>query len=323
MIKDAVRVSQIHLPTVFPSVLLLESLRAACSVSCLLAAAIVYAGFQIDLRGSFNNESLDLTAALSPFIPATLAKWIFSIEAIFVYGTTCGLPMIATLVLHMLCLGFGAVGISRSTALLISRNERSGILRTGRFMAGCWKSVVVSTSLTFAIGLMGLLCFRTVGQLSKWVSPEPSVASVSNIIFWLCSFGTLIGLYVVLTGWLLGLSAIAIDGVDGAEALSRGISYVLSRFRRTFCILIFITLISKLAGYITWWSMTLAGSVGVRSISANSAPHVDSLAGFTAYRGWGVECVQFSTFCCGLAIATLILRQIIDNVDLREISDPK
>ncbi|MFO1003347.1 MAG: hypothetical protein U0936_23685 [Planctomycetaceae bacterium] len=61
----------------------------------------------------------------------------------------------------------------------------------------------------------------------------------------------------------------------------------------------------------------------MRSIRPDSAPHVDSLAGITAYRGWGVECVQFSTFCCGLAIATLILREIIDNVDHREISDQK
>ncbi len=323
MNKDAVRVNQIDLPTVFPTVRLLESLRAACSIPCLIAAAIVYAGFHVDLDASFNSESLDLTATLSPFTSATIAKWIFNIEAIFVYGSTRGLALVATLVLRMLCLGFSAVGIARCAALLVSKNERSGVLRTGRFIAGCWKPVVVSTSLTMAIGLIGLLFFRTVGHLSQWISPEPAVASLSNIVFWLCSLGTLIGIYVVLTGWLLGLSAIAVDRVDGAEALSRGISYVLSRFRRTFCILIIITLISKLAGYITWWSMTLAGSVGLKSISRNSAPHVDSLLGFTAYRGWGVECVQFSAFCCGLAIAYLILRQLIDNVDHREIVDQK
>ena len=323
MNKDAVRINQIDLPTVFPSVRLLESLRAACSIPCLMAAAIIYAGFQVDVDASFNNESLDLTATLSPFVSTTLAKWMLNIEAIFVYGSTRGLAVVATLVLRMLCLGFGIVGIARCAALLVSRNERSGVMRIGRFIAGCWKPVVVSTSLMMAIGLIGLLFFRTVGHLSQWISPEPSVASLLNIVFWLCSLGTLIGIYVLLTGWLLGLSAIAVDRVDGAEALSRGISYVLSRFRRTFCILIIITLISKLAEYITWWSMTLAGSVGLRSISQNSTPHVDSLRGFTTYRGWGVECVQLSTFCCGLAIAYLILRQMVDNVDHREISDQK
>ena len=321
MNKDAVRINQIDLPAVFPSIRLLESLRAACSIPCLMAAAIVYAGFQVDLDASFNGESLDLTTTLAPFVSTTIAKWIFNIEAIFVFGSTRGLAVVATLALRMLCVGFGVVGIARCAALLVSRNERSGILRTGRFIAGCWKPVVVSTSLTIAIGLMVLLFFRTVGHLSKWISPEADVASLSNIVFWLCSLGTLIGIYVVLTGWLLGLSAIAVDRVDGPEALSRGISYVLSRFRRTFCILIIITMISKLAGYITWWCMTLAGSVGLRSISQNSAPHVDSLAAFAAYRGWGVECIQLSTFCSGLAIAYLILRQMIDNLDHLEISD--
>jgi hypothetical protein len=43
--------------------------------------------------------------------------------------------------------------------------------------------------------------------------------------------------------------------------------------------------------------------------------------GFDSFRTCLVECVQLSTFCCGLALAYLILRQMIDNVDLREISD--
>lgn len=323
MNKDAVRVNQIDLPAVFPSLRLLESLRAAWSIPCLMAAALVYAGFQVDLGDSLNNESLDLTSALSPFVSATIAKCIFNIEALFVFGSNRGLMVVAMSFFRLLWLGFGAVGIAHFGARLLARHELSGVLRTARFIAGSWKPVVVSTSLVMAIGLIGLLLFRMAGHLSAWMLPGPNVGSLSNIVFWVYSFGTLIGLYVLLTGWLLGLSAIAVDRVDGAEALSRGISYVLSRFQRTFCTLIVVALIAKLAGEMTWWSMTLAGKIGLRSISHSSPEYVDSLVGFAAYRQWGVECVQLSTFCCGLAITYLILRQIIDNVDLREISDRK
>jgi hypothetical protein len=321
MNKDAVRVNQIDLPAVFPSVRLLESLRAAWAIPCLIAAAFVYAGFQIDLGASFSNESLDLAATLSPLISATMAKWIFNIEAIFVHGSTRGLTLVATLFVRMLCLGFAAVGIARFAALSVSRHERSGLLGTVRFIAGSWRPVVVSTSLTMAIGLMGLLFFRVVGHLSAWISPESDVVSLPNIVFWLCSLGTLIGLYVLLTGWLFGLSAIAVDRVDGAEALSRGISYVLSRFRRTSCFLIFIALIANVAGQVTSWAVTASGSIARRSISDSSQVSPPLSGGFDSFRTCLVECVQLSTFCCGLALAYLILRQMIDNVDLREISD--
>ena len=57
MNKDAVRVNQIDLPAVFPSIRLLESLRAAWSIPCLMAAALVYAGFKVDFGEAFENES--------------------------------------------------------------------------------------------------------------------------------------------------------------------------------------------------------------------------------------------------------------------------
>jgi hypothetical protein len=320
MNKDAVRVNQIDLPAVFPSVRLLESLRAAWAIPCLIAAAFVYAGFQIDLGASFSNESLDLAATLSPLISATMAKWIFNIEAIFVHGSTRGLTLVATLFVRMLCLGFAAVGIARFAALLVNRHERSGILRTVRYMAANWKPIVVSTCLTMAIGLIALLLFRIAGYLSTWGSQGPDVASALNIAYWLYSLGTLIGVYVLLTGWLFGLSAIAVDRVDGAEALSRGISYVLSRFRRTSCFLILIALIANVAGQVTSWAVTASGSIARRSISDSSQVSPPLSGGFDSFRTCLVECVQLSTFCCGLALAYLILRQMIDNVDLREIS---
>jgi hypothetical protein len=323
MNKDAVRVNQIDLPAVFPSVRLMESLRAAWSIPCLIAAALAYAVFQVDLGASLNNESLDLTAALSPFISTTISKWIFNIEAIFVYGSTRGVAVIAALFVRMLCLGFAAVGIARFAALLVNRHERSGILRTFRFMAGSWKPVIVSTCLTMGIGLIALLLFRILGYFSTWGKRGPDIASASNIVYWSYTCGTLIALYILLTGWLLGLSAIAVDRVDGAESLSRGISYVLSRFRRTSCYLIIIGLIANIAGQVTSWAVTISGSIALRSISETPQASPPLSGGFDWFRTCLVECVQLSTFCCGLALAYLILRQMIDNVDLREISDQK
>lgn len=323
MNKDAVRINQIDLPTTFPSVRLLESFRAMWSIPCLITAALVFAGCRINSGKSDGDVSLDLTSALSAFAPSTLGQVIRRVETLAVYGSSRGLAAYASLIVDMLCLGFGAVGIVRFTALVVNRNERSGILRTARFSGECWKSVLVSTSLTIAIGLMCILSFRVAGQVARWSSGSSGEATMPNIIFWLSSLALLIGLYVLLTGWLFGLSAIAIDRVDGAEALSRGISYVLSGFRRTSCFLIIIGLIAQLAGLITWWSVTLSGKIAMRSISENASGTTGLSAGFESFRECCVECVKLSAVCCGLAIAYLILRLVVDNVDFREISDQK
>ena len=321
MNKDAVRVNQVDLPTAFPSVRLLEASRAMWSIPCLLAAALVYWGGQINFRMSLEEETLDLTSAVSPFLPSVLGQIVSNSESIAVEGFRRGLPSVISLIVHVLCLGFGAVGIARFTALMISRNERFGVLRTVRFCAVCWKSILASTALATCIGVAGLLFFRVAGQVASWCSGVSGVASVPNIIFWLSSLMLLIGFYVLSIGWLLGISAIAIDRVDGAEALSRGISYVLSRFRRTSCFLIIIGLIAKLGGLITWWGVTLSGKIALRSVSENAPEATRLSAGFESFRTCFVEAAQLSAVCCGLAIAYLVLRQVVDNVDVRELSD--
>lgn len=323
MNKDAVKINQIDLPTVVPSVRLLESLRATWSIPCLLVAVFVFATSRIDFGISPNSDSLDLTSAVSPLVPSVGKQIILIAETLAVSGVLRGPALFLNLILHMLCLAFGAVGISRFTALAVNRHERSGVLRTAVFAFSCWKSILVSTSLTCIIGLMGVLFFRVAGKVTVLCSGVSGAASIPNIAFWLCSLLLWIALYVLLIGWLLGLSAIAVDRVDGAEALSRGISFVLSRFRRTTCFLIVIGLIAKLAGLITQWAVTLSGKIALRSIRENAAGTIDLSAGFESFREYSVESVQLSAVCCGLAIAYLILRQVVDNVDVREISGQK
>lgn len=320
MNKDAVRVNQIDLPTVFPSMRLLEALRVGWSIPCLFAAAVVFAGFQMDFGTSFKDGPLDVTTAVSPIVPMTIAKGIHSVEVCVVHGSNSGLIEFVLLFIRMAFFAFGAVAIARCTVQVVNRNERSGVIRLFQYCGKSWKPIVISTLLAAAIGLLGLFCFRVVGRMVLWSSGSSGEVSVPNIFFWLCSFVYLIGLYILMAGWLLGLSAIAIDGVDGAEALSRGISYVLSRFRRTTCFLIIIHLIAKLSGHVTWWSVTLSGKLAFRSISESPQTQPHFSAGFDSFRFFIVECIHLSSVCCGLAIAYLILRQLIDNVDMREIS---
>jgi hypothetical protein len=323
MNKDAVRINQIDLPMAFPSVRLLESLRGAWSIPCLMAAVFAFAGSRIHSGTSSNGDSLELTSAVSPFVPSAIEQIILNAETLAVFGSSRGPAASLSLIIHMFCVGFGAVGISRFIALVVNRQERSGVLRTAIFCFSCWKPILVSTSLASVIGLMGLLVFRAAGKVTVWFSGVSGAASIPNIAFWLSSLMLWIVLFVLLAGWLLGLSAMAIDRVDGAEALSRGISYVLSRFRRTVSFAIIIGVIAKLVGLATWMCVTTTGKMAFRSISENPNSPPELSAGFESFRMWVVEAVQFSTVCCGLAIAYLILRQVIDNVDFREIYDQK
>ena len=82
-------------------------------------------------------------------------------------------------------------------------------------------------------------------------------------------------------------------------------------------------MIAKLVGLATWMCVTTTGKMALRSINENPKSPPELSAGFESFRMGVVEAVQFSTVCCGLAIAYLLLRQVIDNVDFREISDQK
>lgn len=318
MNKDAVRVDQIDLPTVFPTLRLLDSLRVAWSMTCLIAAALVSAGFQIQRPTTVQKNPLGLVSILLEMLPTIPSQLTAHLTTLAI--SDGGLRMWITLMIRLTCIGFCATAIARCTAMTVTRNERLGVIATARCGLQRWKPIIVSTSLVLTIGFMIWASFRLVGLISLWVSGSAETALVPGIGLWIYSTLMLIAAAVLLTGWLIGLSAIAVDDVDGAEALSRGISYVLSRFRRTISYAILILLLAELAGRVTRMSLTFSAEIAFRSISTTAELTSKTPPWFEGVRAFGVDCVELSVICCGLAIVYLILRRVVDNVELREIA---
>ena len=180
-----------------------------------------------------------------------------------------------------------------------------------RFSLQSWKAILISALLSWV--LLGLLCAAFWILYQVGTTTHEGISGMASLMY-------VVGCVVLGIAWLLSLAAISIDRCDGAEALSRGISYVLSRWLRVFV-------------YVTLYCLIMVIFNLVAQLLAEQA---HALASFT-YRNpdpmtrdafrisvWStldrfVELLRLSILLCEIAIAYVLLRHVEDGVSLREI----
>ena len=123
----------------------------------------------------------------------------------------------------------------------------------------------------------------------------------------------IVGCLVLGSGWLLSLAAIAIDRCDGAEALSRGISYVLSRWQRVIIYTLAGFVLIEITNTLFWWLANAASPLKPVAEINPQAASFNQLA----------EVLRLSVFLCEIAIAYVLLRNVDDGVSLREMDGGK
>jgi len=218
---------------------------------------------------------------------------------------------VVTLGWWMLMFGFCGVAAIRSAGCRFCTGSGCGLSACIRLALGSWKSIFVSTLLSEI--LLGLLCVAFWSLYWIGTKTHISITAAALLMY-------IVGCLVIGIGWLLSIAAIAIDRCDGAEALSRGINYVLSRWLRVVVYATVCCLIMAICNLATEW---LSDQAHALSSSVYQIPD-PALRGQFQISIWSTpdslgELIRLSIFLCEIAIAYVLLRNVEDGVSLREI----
>lgn len=315
MNEDGVRVSRIDWLTAVPSLRLFDAIHLSISprvltpvILLLMAGSVIMQvpGLKFealrslnavsDTPGIFSFESINraVGAVKIPESPALILRGSFSEFCV----------NMITLEVWMLVIGFCSVAAVRSAGCRFCTGTGSGLIASMWYSLQNWQAILVSALLSgILLGLLGV-AFR----IFCWAGATIHL-SITAVTSLLC----VLGCVVLGMGWLLSLAAIAIDRCDGAEALSRGICYVLSRWQR-------ILVYAAGCCMILWMSDLVMSAVivnanGLTSAILGKADSVRARPSLHFLR----EAILVSIFFCEIAIVYVLLRNVEDGVSLREI----
>lgn len=227
----------------------------------------------------------------------------------------------------LMCLLFGTA-IGRSVATGFCTGTRTGAVPALRFSMQQIRSSLLSTTLA---GLLISLPLCAIGGVS-WLAGFELPAWLIRVgwpLVALLGLAAVLGTFVVVAGWLLSLAAIGTDRCYGADALSRGINYVLSHPARTaawLCVVLLAAAVTEFLAQGVLDAVTSVLDARLESMSA-SAILVDKVDGTDRSVLWwwhaGIGCipaaVRLGVFFSGTTIMYILLRQKEDAVRLREL----
>ena len=134
---------------------------------------------------------------------------------------------------------------------------------------------------------------------------------------------TVVASIVCAIAWLLSLGAIGTDQCAGSDAMSRGISYVLSHKVYSAAVCFASILISSFAMLLTQWGIT-TGLALVESTIRESGSVASELKDFsTVLLIVFPNAVQLGVLLSAMTIAYLLLRQKEDAIHLQELDGGK
>lgn len=311
MNEDGVRVTRIDWLSAIPTLRLLDAIRLAVSPHALLSALLLtlliravsqvsYAQFGLLTTEISRRSLLGVPGFRMPWFLDTISGSMFVIATdgeshLSVGGVT------VTLCLWMLMFGFCGVAAIRSAGCRVCTGTGSGLIESAKLSLQSWKSILVGVILTWF--LLGLLF--TVFRVFCWAG-----ARTTGVITTIASLMYIVGCMVLGIGWLLSLAAIAIDRCQGAEAVSRGICYVLSHWLRVVVYGIVFCLLMKSCDVAFSW-------LAMNAYNLASAADKTSASGKTLQLT--AEALRLSLCFCEIAIAYVLLRNVEDGVSLREI----
>jgi hypothetical protein len=341
MNQDPVRVSSIQLESAFPSLTLIHAARHAFSLQVMIptiAVVIVLNGLiaipNAALRGrSSQQDSPGRQNAFVPFerlgidnielanrFPKPLAHTVVSAQYVFGRGIFHDVRETLRLLFRIGVLMLIGAAVSRISAAEYCRDERTGVIRAVRAAIRSWKPLVTSTGLAFGLLWLPWFAFGLLSWCLAFSSGLFGMPYLAGVIQWLAGFGLCIWTLVVSLAWILSLSAVATDGCDGADALSRGINYCLSHRLRTGCYAAIIVLLIVVFGETMRTVCDYATIVTIDTIvlqpSGGMTPSFKTpeTAAASACARVVVTAFQLGILFCGTTIAYILLREREDGV---------
>ena len=317
MNEDAVKVSQINPWTALPSLRLIEALPLGSSAGSLLPCvfglwALVLLSTTLSPPAAIAERSV-----FAEVLPDAIVGIISDSREIAVVGVGAGITRILRLLISVVVVGFVGTAVSRSAGMRFCKDPGTGAIQSLVHASRLWKSTLLTSGLFGLLSFMSLLPFRIVAGLFFVASGSGDTTHVFSIVVWAAALTLMIAMFICAVGWLLSLASVGVDRCGGAESLSRGISYVLSRFWRTTCYVGVVILLSWLSGRVFEFILTQAAVLAEESIHGDPR-QTGPASTFLQVCSILVHSVRLSVFFSGLAISYVLLRHFEDNVSLQE-----
>lgn len=315
MNEDGIRVTKIDWMAAIPSLRLWEAISLAVSLRVMMPVALlmpVSGFFQSWGDSPFFVSDPDAAGNILGVqglkLPVAFNESLF---AAFHGHVSLNASDLVTSWLRTLFFGFCGVAAIRTAGCRFSTGTGPGIVASASHSLQSWKSIFNSTILCSILlmlsqGMFRVLCW-TGGLTHTGIT---AAASLFHSI--VC--------VVLGTGWLLSLGAIAIDRCDGAEALSRGICYVLSRWQRIIAYAGICCLILMLSDFAMLWLTRNSYQLFIEQVG-----NPDLLTGAETQNSlrrsleFFRELFRLSLFFCEIAIVYVLLRNVEDGVSMQEI----
>jgi hypothetical protein len=320
MNDDAVRVRQINFRTAVPSLRLLEIIPLAITVQCLIPAFVGTVVLALVSQSSSVSQHVFQETASSRALPSAVSGMIGDSRQLLIHGVHSGVAPLARLLISLLVMSASGIAVSRAAGSYFCRATRTGAMPSLLYSLRAWRSWLTVTGGLACFGVAALVFYRILIATMRMVSGADGLCSWLSVTLWVTTIAILFFLIPLSIGWLLSLASIGIDGCNGPEALSRGISYVISNFWRSVCYAVFLMAITlssgQIADFVCAYTIEMANEAATASISTrgNSWNLLDWI------RTLLVETVKFSVFFSGIAVAYVLLRHYEDNVDAGDLN---
>ncbi len=342
MNQDPVKVNRIEWFRLFPGLSLLHAARLGFRVRVLVPACLcllVFAARQNIARTLVDNEGFATTidhqsAEATSFswlsiipgehpLPAPIEEIVSGATQILFEGFFSNPWKILSVIWSGLVLLTFGIAVSRSAATEFCTHSRTGVFSALRFSFRHFRAGLVSTLLTAGIVVAPLLLLVIAGWLAEFVTAGSWLVAICWPVLFLLGVLSVVVTIVCLAGWMLSLAAIGTDQCSGADALSKGINYVLSHKLLTAVYLLVVVVISRVATLLAQWLIETSMLVVCGRITApfdhNDGTSATILAGWMTAIQQVPQAVHLGVFLSGTTIMYVLLRQTEDGVHLREI----
>ncbi len=336
MNSDPVRVSRIDFQKAIPSLRLFEAIPLAFSVPILLPSLIVaVAGVWIPTTSpgdEFHPPHFYDWPGMG-YGPELLSSLISHLRLVSARGLAVGGGAFVRLGLLASILAVLGVTVARAAGLKFCSDRRVGLFRSVRYAISSLKSICTGLALISLICGIVVLGFRFLVMVTV-VAPKPEDSELMGVLpGWLGGVLLIVLLLICVVAWLLSLAAIGVDSCDGPESLSRGICFVLSRFRMAVMHVAIVMMLCASTPFVVSL-ISLPASELVRGARLGPFTFRTDRAYSTQYQYLDrhpfstlhdlvTETIRLSLFFSGITICYVLLRQAEDGVSLTEIDGGK
>lgn len=307
MNEDAVNIRRIDMISAFPVLRLLASVAIAVRPVLLVLSLITVASLTC-----LGNSDTPGTMGVPGEV---FSQWIFNLEQLAVHGLGAGGFVLGHTIVSSGLISIMGAAVAFVVAGRICQSSNPS-KTSGRSLRHVLKSLAVVWSLSVALLISGFVLLRTGQWLTRITSADAGSGIVSALPAILAGLMFQVTSAILLVAWLLSMTSIVVERCSGAEALSRCISYILSRPIRTLAFLAVIFVLGFVARLVCDLMIDVSTFLlNARANDGKSIIHAETLSQIKRLLG---QSVTLSLLMSGVSLTYLLLRHAEDGISISQ-----